>query len=71
MPVFEAGRVLGVEGLAADDAEYTTLAGFVLSQLGHIPPVGENFQWKNWRFEVVDLDGRRIDKVLAIPAPLH
>ncbi len=65
MPVFEVERVLGVEGLAVDDAEYTTLAGFVLSQLGHIPPVGETFQWKNWRFEVVDLDGRRIDKVLA------
>lgn len=65
MPVFEVERVLDVEGLAVDDAEYTTLAGFVLSQLGHIPLVGETFQWKNWRFEVVDLDGRRIDKVLA------
>jgi putative hemolysin len=65
IPVFELERLLGVEGLAVDDAEYTTLAGFVLSQLGHIPPVGEKFEWKNWRFEVVDLDGRRIDKVLA------
>jgi putative hemolysin len=65
MPVFEVERVLGVWGLAVDDAEYTTLAGFVLSQLGHIPAAGESFQWKDWRFEVVDLDGRRIDKVLA------
>ncbi len=65
MPVFEVERVLDLEGLAADDADYTTLAGFVLFQLGHIPTVGETFQWKNWRFEVVDLDGRRIDKVLA------
>ena len=65
MPVFEVERVLDLEGLAADDADYTTLAGFVLFQLGHIPSVGETFQWKNWRFEVVDLDGRRIDKVLA------
>ncbi len=65
MPVFEVERVLDLEGLAADDADYTTLAGFVLFQLGHIPAVGETFQWKNWRFEVVDLDGRRIDKVLA------
>lgn len=71
MPVFEVERVLDIEGLAVDDAEYTTLAGFVLSQLGHIPPVGESFQWRNWRFEVVDLDGRRIDKVLATPAALH
>lgn len=65
MPVFEVERVLGVGGLAIDDAEYTTLAGFVLTQLGHIPSAGETFEWKNWRFEVVDLDGRRIDKVIA------
>ena len=65
MPVFEVERVLSVTGLAIDDAEYTTLAGFVLSQLGRIPATGETFRWKNWRFEVVDLDGRRIDKVLA------
>ena len=65
MPVFEVERVLGLTGLAIDDAEYTTLAGFVLSQLGRIPGAGEKFRWKNWWFEVVDLDGRRIDKVLA------
>jgi magnesium and cobalt exporter, CNNM family len=69
MPVFEVERVLGVTGLAVDDAEYTTLAGFVLSQLGRIPSVGEKFRWKNWQFEVVDLDGRRIDKVLATQTP--
>jgi putative hemolysin len=65
MPVYEVERALGLRGLGVDDAEYTTLAGFVLSQLGHIPQAGEFFYWKNWRFEVVDLDGRRIDKVLA------
>ena len=69
MPVFEVERVLGVTGLAVDDAEYTTLAGFVLSQLGRIPSTGEKFRWKNWQFEVVDLDGRRIDKVLATQTP--
>jgi putative hemolysin len=65
MPVFEAERVLAVSGMAVDDAEFTTLAGFVLSELGHIPGVGERFRWRNWYFEVIDLDGRRIDKVLA------
>jgi putative hemolysin len=68
MPVFDAERVLEVSGLAVDDAEYTTLAGFILSELGHIPATGEGFRWKNWRFEVVDLDGRRIDKVIATKA---
>jgi putative hemolysin len=65
MPVHEVERTLDVRGLSAFEHEYTTLAGFVLSQLGHIPVPGETFDWRNWRFEVVDLDGRRIDKVLA------
>ncbi len=47
------------------DRSYHTAAGFVLSQLGHLPEVGESFDSQGWRFEVVDLDGRRIDKILA------
>jgi magnesium and cobalt exporter, CNNM family len=46
---------------------FHTIAGFMLRQLGHLPKVGERFDYEDWRFEVVDLDGRRIDKVLAIP----
>ena len=46
---------------------FHTVAGFALSQLGHLPEVGESFDFEGWRFEIVDLDGRRIDKVLAIP----
>jgi putative hemolysin len=65
MPVYEVERTLEIRGLSANDEEYTTLAGFVLTQLGHIPAPGEYFDWNAWRFEVVDLDGRRIDKVLA------
>jgi putative hemolysin len=44
---------------------YHTAAGFALSQLGRLPKVGESFDAQGWRFEVVDLDGRRIDKLLA------
>ncbi len=44
---------------------YNTVAGFVLEQLGYLPKVGEAFDAHGWRFEVLDLDGRRIDKVLA------
>jgi putative hemolysin len=47
------------------ERDYETLAGFVLERLGHIPDVGEAVDWGGWRFEVVDLDGRRIDKILA------
>jgi putative hemolysin len=45
--------------------QYDTLAGFMLSQIGRIPDAGESLTWNNWRFEVMDMDGLRIDKVLA------
>jgi putative hemolysin len=47
-----------------ESRDFTTVAGFMLLHLGHLPVAGEAFEWEGWRFEVVDLDGRRIDKVL-------
>ncbi|OYZ97840.1 MAG: hemolysin [Rhizobiales bacterium 17-65-6] len=47
------------------DSRFHTVAGFALSRLGHIPEAGEHFDHAGWRFEIVDMDGRRIDKVLA------
>jgi putative hemolysin len=47
------------------DPDYTTVAGFVLDELKRIPDLGESFVKGDWRFEVVDLDGRRIDKLLV------
>jgi magnesium and cobalt exporter, CNNM family len=47
------------------ERKYHTAAGFVLNQLGHLPAVGESFDEQGWRFEVIDLDGRRIDRILA------
>lgn len=44
---------------------FDTLAGFVLSLLGHIPKPGDFVTWNGWRFEVIDMDGLRIDKVLV------
>lgn len=49
--------------------EFRTAAGMVMAALGHIPQVGEVFAWRGIRFEVVDLDGARIDKLLVMPAP--
>jgi putative hemolysin len=46
---------------------YQTLAGFVLQAMGRLPRAGEAVEVQGWRFEVVDLDSRRIDKVLAAP----
>jgi putative hemolysin len=47
---------------------YHTLAGFILYQLGYIPKAGEVLDWDGWRFEVVDMDGNRIDRLLVMPA---
>jgi putative hemolysin len=47
------------------ERSYHTAAGFALSQFGYLPAVGKSFDCQGWRFEVVDLDGRRIDKILA------
>jgi magnesium and cobalt exporter, CNNM family len=47
------------------DRAYHTAAGFVLERLGRLPQLGESFSHHGWRFEVVDLDGHRIDKILA------
>jgi putative hemolysin len=46
---------------------YHTLAGFILYQLGYIPKAGEFLDWEGWRFEVVDMDGNRIDRLLVAP----
>ncbi|MGN6101816.1 MAG: hemolysin family protein, partial [Devosia sp.] len=63
MPVDEFSDKLGVP--VSRDAKFETVAGFVLSELNHLPQVGETFTRGHWRFEVLDLDGRRIDKVLV------
>ncbi len=47
-----------------DDRDYQTVAGLVLEELKHLPDLGESFVKNGWRFEVIDLDGRRIDKLL-------
>ena len=48
-----------------ENADYTTLAGLIINQLGLIPASGERLTWKMFSFEVVDMDGARIDKVLV------
>ncbi len=49
--------------------KFRTIAGFALAQLGHLPVAGEQFIYEDWTFEIVDMDGRRIDKLLARRAP--
>ncbi|MBW4586931.1 hemolysin family protein [Aetokthonos hydrillicola Thurmond2011] len=46
---------------------YQTLGGFVINHLGRIPAVADHFEWQKMRFEVMDMDGNRVDKVLVVP----
>jgi putative hemolysin len=48
---------------------YQTLGGFIMMQMGRVPKVAEHFRWGGWRFEVADMDGKRVDKVLIIREP--
>ena len=50
------------------DHDFNTLAGFVLWRLGRLPHAGDAIEWEGLRFEVIDMDGRRVDKVLVQPA---
>lgn len=63
MPVDEFSDLLAIP--IPSSRSYHTLAGFTLQHFGAIPAVGDSFDHHGWRFEVVDLDGRRIDKILA------
>jgi putative hemolysin len=66
MPVDELKARLDIRELPEEDrGRYNTLAGLLLAVSGHLPGVGERIACSGWMFEVVDLDGKRIDKVLA------
>lgn len=60
------GTVAALPG--EERGSFHTLAGFVMSYLGRIPAVAEHFEWQGLRFGVVDVDGKRIDKVLVATA---
>jgi putative hemolysin len=57
-----------IEFPGEDEGAYHTLAGFLLYQLGYIPKASEVVEWEGLRFEVMDMDGNRIDRILVIPA---
>ena len=66
MPVSELKARLELDELPAEDrGRYNTLAGLLMWLMGRLPQTGEKVRLDHWEFEIVDLDGRRIDKVLA------
>ncbi|MDQ6628471.1 MAG: hemolysin family protein [Pseudomonadota bacterium] len=70
IPMPELKDRLGLKELPEEDrGRYNTLAGMVMLLLGRLPETADAVEWDGWRFEVVDLDGKRVDKVLASALP--
>ncbi|MCP9840012.1 HlyC/CorC family transporter [Synechococcus sp. J7-Johnson] len=59
-------KLLGLE----EQRQYHTMAGFVIHALECIPKASDHFNWHGYRFEVMDMDGKRVDKILVIPPAL-
>jgi putative hemolysin len=70
MPVYEFTELVGVKSLPRmDEGVFTTLGGFVMTTLERIPKTGDRFDSGAFSYEVMDMDGNRVDKVLVTPNP--
>ena len=59
-------NLLSIGSLPGEESgDFETLGGFLMSSLGRIPEVGDTFDWDGRQFEVVDMDNRRVDRVLV------
>jgi len=66
LSVADFSDLLKLKDIPEDERDaYQTLAGFVLARFEHVPHEGETFEWENYKFEVIDMDGRRVDKILV------
>lgn len=68
LEVDEFKELFDFKALPHED-EYETLSGFVMTSLGRVPQAADHFEWNGFRFEVMDMDGRRVDKVLVTTLP--
>ena len=68
LEIDEFKEIFEFQSLPHED-EYETLSGFVMMSLGRVPQVTDHFEWKSLNFEVIDMDGRRVDKVLVTTLP--
>ncbi len=70
LPIEDLRERFGLDTLPEEgEGYYRTIAGFLVYSLGHIPEPGEHVTWNGYRFEVMDMDGKRVDKVLLVPPP--
>jgi putative hemolysin len=66
MPVDELQMILDLDEMLKGADDYDTVGGLFMSQLSRIPWVSDKFEWKNLCFEMVDMDGHRVNKVLIM-----
>ena len=70
LPVEDLFELFGIKELPEDRrGNYHTMGGFVITHLGRIPTAADKFECKGYCFEVMDMDGNRVDKVLVMPIP--
>jgi len=70
LPADELKEIFHIVKLPEEErGDYQTLGGFVMMHMGRIPSPADHFEWEGLRFEVVDMDGHRVDKVLVTPLP--
>lgn len=69
LPIVDVKDLLNLEELPSADADYQTLGGLVVTELGRIPQPGDGFVWAGYHFSVTEMDRRRVDKVLISRAP--
>lgn len=69
IPTLELKDRLELASVPEEGARYHTLSGMLQLLMGRLPSTGDKVDWGGWRLEVMDMDGRRIDKVLATPLP--
>jgi putative hemolysin len=70
IPVDEFKEIFDLDSLPGEKQDaYQTLGGFIFTRMGRVPSVSESFEWNHLRFEIVDMDGKRIDKVLVSRVP--
>lgn len=72
LPVEDFFELFNIQALADEQrGNYQTLGGFVTTHLGRIPAAADHFEWRKLRFEVMDMDGNRVDKVLIMPISIN
>jgi len=65
LDIEEVKLLLGVDALEGEKDSYQTIAGYVIERLRRLPRIGEIVESNGWRFEIIDMDGRRVDRIIV------